>query len=366
MRIKHESQRSSNIELLRIVCMLLIISHHLASYGGVDIHGTNLTFKMLWCQFLYMGKVGVNIFVIISGYFLSETNELKIRKIIKTYIKLWLYSMLLFSGCILCGQESFSFVKAFKHFFPLTYNEWWFMSSYFPLLLLSPFFNIIVMQLNKKSYIVMLSILIILFSVITSILPVSWENNNLIWFSALYFVGAFIRKFRIDEHKPRLPAGCKAFIVAALTFFVCVILDFASNKITALAKYSTYLFGMNKIPMLLLSVFIFIAFVRAKIESNLLINTVASNVFGIYLIHDNEHVRFLWRIILNEQHISKDFIFALYSVLLVFLVFAFCCLLDRVLEFGILRWLYKFADTASDVVYHTAERLLAPFGDKPD
>ena len=59
------STRSSNIELLRIICMLLIIIGHII----MNHHDDNVTEYFISHILRPFTVVGVNVFVIISGYF---------------------------------------------------------------------------------------------------------------------------------------------------------------------------------------------------------------------------------------------------------------------------------------------------------
>ena len=66
-------ERNSSFELLRIIAMIMIIFHHLEVYGGFKFDPSNVTIPRLWCDFIVKGgKIGVNIFVLISGYFLID------------------------------------------------------------------------------------------------------------------------------------------------------------------------------------------------------------------------------------------------------------------------------------------------------
>lgn len=65
--------RKSNIELLRMVSMFLIVLHHYCVNSGfmeiMDL--SQVTPNTLLVQFMsFGGKVGVNVFLIISGYFM--------------------------------------------------------------------------------------------------------------------------------------------------------------------------------------------------------------------------------------------------------------------------------------------------------
>lgn len=85
--------RTSNIELLRIISMLMIIAHHYVYYGIQQnyqkdmanvIYQSGSFFNKLWASFLLPGGVvGVGIFFIIAGYFGIEQNKVSISKIVQ-------------------------------------------------------------------------------------------------------------------------------------------------------------------------------------------------------------------------------------------------------------------------------------------
>lgn len=64
-------ERNSNFEILRIICMLLIVAHHFSVHGGFYYDASVISLNRFWIQFLIpCGRVGTNCFVMISGYFL--------------------------------------------------------------------------------------------------------------------------------------------------------------------------------------------------------------------------------------------------------------------------------------------------------
>ena len=72
--------------------------HHWASFA---IHGklyeyTDISFvNRIWMQFLLLsGKLGVSLFVLISGYFLIEMPRLKVEKLVKLWLQIFTYSTL--------------------------------------------------------------------------------------------------------------------------------------------------------------------------------------------------------------------------------------------------------------------------------
>ena len=97
-------KRQSNFELLRIVAMVMIIFHHFAYHGGFVWDFSTITIEHLWYNLIIMGgKIGVNIFVLISGYFLI-LNKDKIVNLFRKMLKLWgqifFYSLLFFASTV--------------------------------------------------------------------------------------------------------------------------------------------------------------------------------------------------------------------------------------------------------------------------
>lgn len=81
--------RNSSIELLRIISMILIVFHHFAFHGGFKWQTNSVTISHFWYNFIYGGgKIGVNIFVLISGYFLID-RKTSVFSYIRRILKFW-------------------------------------------------------------------------------------------------------------------------------------------------------------------------------------------------------------------------------------------------------------------------------------
>lgn len=76
--------RQSNIELLRIVCMVLIVAHHAVCHGGalqLSWSGT----KALALLVLPTGKIGFDCFLAISMWFLCMSS-FKASRFVRTWL----------------------------------------------------------------------------------------------------------------------------------------------------------------------------------------------------------------------------------------------------------------------------------------
>ena len=84
---ERRAARQSGFELLRILAMVIIVAHHFARYSGFE-KPEGVTFGLLWTQFLYLGgKLGVNVFVLISGYFLIESRGVRTVKALQLLLQ---------------------------------------------------------------------------------------------------------------------------------------------------------------------------------------------------------------------------------------------------------------------------------------
>ena len=69
--------RISNIEMLRIVCMVMIILFHYYLHGAFSKE-MDVTASHVVMQLLSSGsKIGVDVFVVITGYFLGIADKMK-------------------------------------------------------------------------------------------------------------------------------------------------------------------------------------------------------------------------------------------------------------------------------------------------
>lgn len=81
--------RNSNIELLRIVSMVLIVMFHFS----VHVHGRKAAALLRYAveMLSFGGKIGVNCFVLITGYFMAH-GRLKVQSLLRVVLQTWFYS----------------------------------------------------------------------------------------------------------------------------------------------------------------------------------------------------------------------------------------------------------------------------------
>lgn len=117
-----KTPRSSNLELYRIICMLMIVAHHYVTNSGLTGVGeplmTDFSSKSVFL-FIFgaFGKTGINCFMMITGYFMC-TSKITFRKILKLLTQIYFYRIFLFALFLSTGYETMSTMRLLKLLMP--------------------------------------------------------------------------------------------------------------------------------------------------------------------------------------------------------------------------------------------------------
>lgn len=321
MKKENIKKRESNLELLRIFAMIMIVFHHFAVYGNFNFDTSNISINLIWHIFILMGgKIGVNIFVLISGYFLVKEKEIKLdfKHILKFILQVLFYSVTLYTLYIVITKEQVELQNIKKVFFPITFKKWWFVTYYFILYLFHPFINKVLINLSKKEYKSLLIILITCFSIIPTFINKSFSVDNLVWFITLYCLAGYIKIYGFPEKIKN-----RHYFLSLLGL---VIINFLMVAFYT-TVYETYM--QHKLTTLLISISIFMLFKNLKIKNNKLINQIASATFGVYLIHDNSFIRcILWQDLLKTASFQHTNIFIPYTIMACAWVYISCTIIE--------------------------------------
>ena len=320
-------KRESNLELLRIFSMLLIVMHHFAIHGNFDFEWTTAT-NRLWILFLTTGgKIGANIFIMISGYFLINDNKISTEKILKLLLQMLFYSittLVIFVGFL--GSE-YSFNIIIQHL--LGYPIWWFAVAYLGLYLFHPYINRLLDTLDEEGYRKLLLLATLLLSFIPTITGVSFDGGVLIWFIYIYTLGGYLKKYPLKLKWPSYKFLLLSLLLYTICFLPVIIFYIFNYKITFATSYTIYIFSLTKFTTLLISLFLFLGFTKLNIKNNKFINLISSTTFGIYLIHDCDYMRtFLWtKLFKNASYAMKPNLIP-YSIVVILIVFVTCSVIE--------------------------------------
>ena len=317
-----EKKRNSNFELLRIVSMILIVSFHFILKNGVTYEVLSKD-KYIHDIFMMFGELGVNLFVLITGYFMVQ-GKFKINKLIRLLLEVWFYN---FVSLLIINQFSvYQLLQNIKiwDMFPNIYGVYWFTTAYILLYILSPYLNKLILSLKKSEMESMLIIFILLWSIIPSIFGTRYGDtegmlfyNRFIWMILVYFVGAYIRIYSDENKFLNLPFN--VYATGSLIMFGMIMLVILFLEYYPIIS-PIYFWQPNSIVVFSWSLIVFLAFKNIKMSSHRYINKIASLSLGIYLFHDGHMAYFLWNC-LNSILNSITDILLFKIILAVFFVF---------------------------------------------
>ena len=288
-------QRNSAVELLRIISMVMIIAHHFSVHGGFYFQNASLTGNMLFLQLLSIGgKIGVNLFVMITGYFTILAEKQRQEKILKLWLQIVFYSLVIYLLSCAGGLMDFTAVGLAKSCLPVLTKQWWFSSAWFVLYLLAPWLNRLLKNLPQKRYRNLLIILGIFWCLIPVLTWLPEQIRDVLWFMYLYALAGWLRLYPSVRKRP-LAAGIGCFL---LTFCHAVVLLYFRTRRGG--TYETVYYDMYHVLILVTSVLLFQGVTLLELPFRPGINALAEMSFGVYLIHDSNYLRyFLWQDLAN-------------------------------------------------------------------
>ena len=303
--MKTKSKRLANVELLRVVAMLMVVMLHYLGKGELLPEKNlymDITGYVAWIL-ESLSIVAVNVYVLISGYFLVES-EFKPGKIVKLVSQVLFYTIMITILAFsfgLVGKEELGFYNLIVQLFPFQLEQYWFMTSYLVLYIVSPVLAMGVKSLSQKNLKIVTLIMVAFMCVEKSILPVQivfdQRGYDALWFICLFLVAAYIRLYGIKILE-------KPFNALLLYLVGCVLLmmeDFAFSIVYEKYGELGHLVGTpyhyNHIFNLLASVGLFVFFLQIKLKDGMFSNIVcliAPYTLGVYLLHEHIYVRYLW------------------------------------------------------------------------
>lgn len=288
-------ERQSNIEVLRIVCMFLIVWVHFTGHcilDGAHTYSINTSFASIFPQIINgICLCAVNTFVLISGYFSIRP---KAKSFISFYLMCAFYAGLLYLIHLYLTDTQLNRYVVYNTLMPFglwqTSTNWWFIPNYMILYLLSPILNKIFENLSQKKfrqYLLILSIIVFYFGWYRNF---GWSESgfNFINFVFIYLLGRYLAMYSVQfTIKVKREWYLVLWIltgvfIGAISWLVC------SNTVS----FSWMWFNRQyNSPLCMISaVCLFMAFKSMKMKNKKSINWFAASILPVYLVTDNNFI----------------------------------------------------------------------------
>lgn len=308
-----KSGRMTNIELLRIIAMVMVVIMHFLYHSGslMEVESPLSSIRVIGTLLEMFCLVAVNTYVFISGYF-GVRGSFKPSKAVALLCQIWFYSLLISLALSAAGvptvgysEGRFNIYGLVQYLFPIETEHYWFATAYFMLYLLTPVLGAAVKNMSKRQLQITLGGLLILFSVMKSISPFAFAVDkygyDLAWFLCVYLVAAYLSLYGSKMFEKR------GWIIYAASMGACfgiqMLMWFFCQKSKSFAYYFTVPFHYNFILCLTGAIGLFYGFLRIRIKEGRLaeiIRKLGTLSFGIYLLHEHIDLRSRWYEILSR------------------------------------------------------------------
>lgn len=292
-------QRLPAVDLIRTVGILLVILTHFSLYAFEPPEG--LSGRLLFhCRIIHLIEIATKdcnaLFVLLSGYILA-CRPFKANKCLRLLGMVWFYSIGLYAVGVLTGLRILSWEMLYTNLNCLW--QYWFFRYYFCLMFFLPFLNMLISHLTHKGLRLLIGLLAALCFVERSMSPL-YSNiaevgslGVLTSFIFCYLVGAYIRAY--------YPHGGRKTVSFSL-YTICILLGYLGGSETVLSSLQLNRYWMAGYLRCLhlvgfvgaLSLFVGLLSFDLRTERlRRFLALFAPLSFGIYLIHDSNHLR-LW------------------------------------------------------------------------
>ena len=302
---RNKKIRRANLELLRCLAMMMVIVLHFLGKGELlgDLTDSDLSLTGAVAWFLEaLCIVAVNVYMLISGFFLCESS-FKLSRLLSILLQVWFYSVVVGVMALLfhvVPAEEVGVYFYLRLLFPISMGHYWFLTAYVFLYLLIPFLTIAVRSMTKQQLGTSVVLLLIMFSVFKSVLPVRLDMDakgyDCLWYICVFLAAAYVRRFGLGILKDKKTAFT-FYVLGMLAVFAEVMVLHAvyvrTGKLELLLNVSM---EYNHIFTFLAALGLFTFFLQIEFHGGFadFVRKIAPHTLGVYLLHENLGIRTLW------------------------------------------------------------------------
>ena len=276
---RHGILRSSNFELLRIFSILCVVLHHLLIdelyQCGYHSPSDGSDFIPLFINGLAI--IGVNLFILISGWFGIKSPLRSIFRIILDYVILRGIPFLILW---ITQPQEFTFTDFVYTIRP---SNSLFVANYIILAVVSPILEVSMRGAKTGRLVLFVTALAFcnLYFGYYKQFSINTDGYNAINFIFLYYIG---RLLCLSKDTKALRIMSWSAIPLWIVIAVTEALIFQALAKVGGPSQNVRMWYYNSPFVLLSAIFVFSLFANLKIQSKL-INTIASATFGVYILH---------------------------------------------------------------------------------
>ena len=299
--------RNSSIELLKIIAILSIIVSHCTQslafaspyYQGEDFlldlgSSTTCPQQFFLSLLMFAGLFGNAIFIVSSFYFLQDSNHASKKKIFHFALDIWVISVIFLLVTLIIKEGELSKSLIIKQLFPNYFCTNWFMSLWMILYLIHPVLNRLMDTFGKRWHLRAIVLLFSFYCVLGLFFTGAlFPSLILVWVCFYFIVGYMTRYFPNINRNTRFNV---LLVVISLSIHILSLLFLNTiAQTTGLLEGHLLLFRKDCNPLFFfMAIGLFNLFSSKCFYSNT-INKIAACSLFVYVIHENQLLRYLFR-----------------------------------------------------------------------
>lgn len=324
MQLKDPQKRESNIELLRIVAMVLVLVVH-ASFRSLGNPNIDDLSSSPWNTFLRVlsesfSIVCVNVFILISGWF---GIKVKMSRFFCFLFQVYFLEVFVYILYLIFGKIETIHFRDWMNI--LLCNDYWFVRAYIILYIFAPALNAFIVNTAKRQ----IEWFLFSFYVIQTLFDFWWGSTFKAGYSGLSFMGLYMLARYLRLYPNKISQQNKYIdmtiylIVTMLMTFLAIIQIYIQGNVEWFYYYDS--------PFVILAaVFLLLFFTKLSIQ-NKVINWIATSCFAAYIIHCcplffQKYLDTIKYWFIQEKTIT----FVCYTAIWIFVVFSLSILIDKV------------------------------------
>lgn len=320
--------RQSNMELLRMIAMFMILIIHANMISLPKPTHAELVNSPLPTGTRYLiesfGIVGVDIFVMLSGWFLINSR-------LKSFLSLSFQVITLWGGCFfvfyLLGETQLSAKNLLEIF---AFTRWdWFIKAYIVLMIIAPILNSFVKNSSEKTQ---RSVLIGFFMFSSTYGWLGGANRFFVnGYGPLLFIGIYLLSQYVHNtiKDPDTPYKIRHLFSLdkkwdILIFGICISVNTMMGLLGLFFNIGTYgkVYAYTNPINIIAALYLLLFFSKLTIKPNKCINVLAAGAFAVYLLHSQVDIRPLFTEVVQSLYYAHEGILCvLYIFLFLILVY---------------------------------------------
>lgn len=245
--------------------------------------GTSQFWMAQWIEILAF--CSVDLFAILSGYLGVNSKKKSSKRAIELLSISFLYCVLITFIFLIIYPEKMDLKNIAIGLFPFLKRRYWYLYCYIPLAILQPYINFFIASLSLKQHRRIISIILLMFSVVPSVIKRDTMGLNdgysFMWLFICYFIGAYIKRQEKENEHNSIKWGF-------LYLFLSIVL-LSGNYFVYIIRgaYISYFVSYTSPIVLLMAICLLLFFknMRFKKTKHKVIETLSILSFDIYLLH---------------------------------------------------------------------------------